>query len=176
MHACILPSPLFRRTVANGRPTHGRQRPLSAMSRWKMPSKGGLVAKARDIDGVWEIVISHEGVHDGPPRRTDAASKDQIIWSLRPICRSSASVSAAHCSSRDRSSALSTSTRVLCARSSSEDEDMGPRPRLNAERLLRGVRSGRFEPVTGAGDDETSLVLLMEIGDGRDGVANAGEG
>jgi len=49
-----------------------------------MPSKGGLVAKARDIDGVWEIVISHEGVHDGPPKRTDAASKDHIVRMASP--------------------------------------------------------------------------------------------
>ena len=64
------------RTVANGRPTHGRQRPLSAMPRWKMPSKRSQVAKARDIDG--ELVVSHEGRHKGAPKRTVAGSKDPL--------------------------------------------------------------------------------------------------
>ena len=92
-------------------PPHGRQRPTHARSptadprqvstpprlyfspwvtiqvrpsRWKMPSKGSQVARARDIDGVWELVLSHEGLHKGPPRRTVAASKDLHVRMASP--------------------------------------------------------------------------------------------
>ena len=48
----------------------GADRRDRGLSWWTMPSKGSQVARARNIDG--EMVVSHEGPYQRPPRRTFA--------------------------------------------------------------------------------------------------------